>query len=336
MARLPKLVSHLHLPVQAGSDRVLAAMKRGYTVLEYKSIVRRLRQVRPDISISSDFIVGFPGETETDFDKTMALVAEIGFDASFSFVYSKRPGTPAADLPDDTPHDVKLARLQRLQRLVNDNVARISAAMVGTRAAHPGRGTVAQRQQRVDGADREQSHREFPWCPTTDRPDDRRAGDAGAAALVARRGDRARARERDGPRVAHCAGDRHRCRTERKHAGTDPRAKERIVWVRAAKGRRAREGDRRWSKAQTSATPGGWPCAHSSSHWVLSWCRPAPRCRPGTQPNRSRQPLRRQRQSADKPSATPAPDSSEAGGGRSQLRPRAARRPVLLVRLPRS
>ncbi len=131
-ARLPKLVSHVHLPVQTGSDRVLAAMKRGYTVLEYKSIVRRLRRVRPDISISSDFIVGFPGETEADFDKTLTLVAEVGFDASFSFVYSKRPGTPAADLPDDTPHEVKLARLQLLQRLVNDNVARISAAMVGS------------------------------------------------------------------------------------------------------------------------------------------------------------------------------------------------------------
>jgi tRNA-2-methylthio-N6-dimethylallyladenosine synthase len=130
--RLPKLVSHLHLPVQAGSDRVLAAMKRGYTVLEYKSIVRRLRQVRPDISISSDFIIGFPGETEADFERTLALVAEVGFDASFSFVYSKRPGTPAADLPDDTAHEVKLARLQRLQRLLNENVARISAGMVGT------------------------------------------------------------------------------------------------------------------------------------------------------------------------------------------------------------
>ncbi len=131
-ARVPKLVSHLHLPVQAGSDRVLAAMKRGYTVLEYKSIVRRLRQVRPDISISSDFIVGFPGETDADFDKTLALIAEVGFDASFSFVYSKRPGTPAADFPDDTAHEVKLARLQRLQRLLSENVARISAGMVGT------------------------------------------------------------------------------------------------------------------------------------------------------------------------------------------------------------
>ncbi|HQR21132.1 MAG TPA: tRNA (N6-isopentenyl adenosine(37)-C2)-methylthiotransferase MiaB [Burkholderiaceae bacterium] len=131
-ARVPKLVGHLHLPVQAGSDRVLAAMKRGYTVLEYKSIIRRLRQVRPDISISSDFIVGFPGETEADFEKTMVLVAEIGFDASFSFVYSKRPGTPAADLADDTPQPAKLARLQRLQQALSDNVARISAAMTGT------------------------------------------------------------------------------------------------------------------------------------------------------------------------------------------------------------
>ena len=131
-ARVPTLVSHLHLPVQAGSDRVLAAMKRGYTALEYKSIIRRLRQVRPDISISSDFIVGFPGESEADFDKTMALIAEIGFDASFSFVYSKRPGTPAADLVDDTPDAVKLARLQRLQQALNDNVARISESMVGS------------------------------------------------------------------------------------------------------------------------------------------------------------------------------------------------------------
>jgi tRNA-2-methylthio-N6-dimethylallyladenosine synthase len=131
-ARLPKLVSHLHLPVQAGSDRVLAAMKRGYTVLEYKSIVRRLRQVRPDISLSSDFIVGFPGETEADFDRTLALVADVGIDASFSFVYSRRPGTPAADLPDDATAEAKLERLQRLQQLLNENAARISAAMVGT------------------------------------------------------------------------------------------------------------------------------------------------------------------------------------------------------------
>jgi tRNA-2-methylthio-N6-dimethylallyladenosine synthase len=128
--RLPALVSHVHLPVQSGSDRVLAAMKRGYTALEYKSIVRRLRQVRPGISLSTDFIVGFPGETEDDFERTMALVAELGFDASFSFVYSRRPGTPAADLADDTPAATKLARLQTLQAALNDNVARISEAMV--------------------------------------------------------------------------------------------------------------------------------------------------------------------------------------------------------------
>jgi tRNA-2-methylthio-N6-dimethylallyladenosine synthase len=130
--RIPQLVDHVHLPVQAGSDRVLAAMKRGYTALEYKSIVRRLRAVRPGISISSDFIVGFPGETEEDFERTLALVEEIGFDTSFSFVYSKRPGTPAADLPDDTPHDVKLARLHRLQAAIDAHAGRISAAMVGT------------------------------------------------------------------------------------------------------------------------------------------------------------------------------------------------------------
>jgi tRNA-2-methylthio-N6-dimethylallyladenosine synthase len=131
-AKLPQLVGHVHLPVQAGSDRVLAAMKRGYTVLEYKSIIRRLRAVRPDISISSDFIVGFPGETGQDFERTLKLVADVGFDTSFSFVYSKRPGTPAAELPDDTPQEVKLARLQRLQALLNDQALRISESMVGS------------------------------------------------------------------------------------------------------------------------------------------------------------------------------------------------------------
>jgi tRNA-2-methylthio-N6-dimethylallyladenosine synthase len=131
--RVPGLVSHVHLPVQAGSDRVLAAMKRGYTVLEYKSIVRRLRERRPGMSISSDFIVGFPGETDADFEATMRLVEEIGFDASFSFVYSRRPGTPAADLKDDTPHAVKLERLQRLQRRIDEQSQAISRAMVGTR-----------------------------------------------------------------------------------------------------------------------------------------------------------------------------------------------------------
>ncbi len=131
-ARLPKLVNHVHLPVQSGSDRVLAAMKRGYTVLEYKSIVRRLRQVRPDIAISSDFIVGFPGESEHDFEQTMRLIDQIGFDASFSFVYSKRPGTPAADLADETPPTVKLTRLARLQAAIDANAQAISSAMVGS------------------------------------------------------------------------------------------------------------------------------------------------------------------------------------------------------------
>jgi tRNA-2-methylthio-N6-dimethylallyladenosine synthase len=131
--RIPNLVSHVHLPVQAGSDRVLAAMKRGYTVLEYKSIVRRLRECRPGISISSDFIVGFPGETDADFAATMKLVDDVGFDASFSFVYSRRPGTPAADLKDDTPHAVKLERLQRLQGRIEEQAQAISSAMIGTR-----------------------------------------------------------------------------------------------------------------------------------------------------------------------------------------------------------
>ena len=132
-AGIPQLAPHVHLPVQAGSDRVLAAMKRGYTVLEYKSIVRRLRALRPDISISSDFIVGFPGETEADFEATMRLIEEVGFDASFSFLYSRRPGTPAADLADDTPHEVKLARLQRLQARIDLQAQALSRGMVGSR-----------------------------------------------------------------------------------------------------------------------------------------------------------------------------------------------------------
>lgn len=131
-ADIPKLVSHVHLPVQSGSDRVLAAMKRGYTALEYKSIIRRLRQARPDICISSDFIVGFPGETADDFAATMRLIEEIRFDASFSFIYSRRPGTPAADLPDDTPADVKLARLQQLQARIDAQAQDISLSMIGT------------------------------------------------------------------------------------------------------------------------------------------------------------------------------------------------------------
>ncbi|MFO1380865.1 MAG: tRNA (N6-isopentenyl adenosine(37)-C2)-methylthiotransferase MiaB [Chitinivorax sp.] len=131
-ARLPKLVSHLHLPVQAGSDRVLMNMKRGYTALEFKSIVRKLRAARPDICLSSDFIVGFPGETEADFVATLKLVEDVGFDGSFSYVYSRRPGTPAAELNDDTPEEVKFARLQRLLQHTDANAARISEQMVGT------------------------------------------------------------------------------------------------------------------------------------------------------------------------------------------------------------
>jgi tRNA-2-methylthio-N6-dimethylallyladenosine synthase len=131
-AKVPKLVNHLYLPAQHGSDRILMAMKRGYTVLEYKSVLRRLREVRPDISVSSDFIVGFPGETEADFDALMKLINDIGYDSSFSFVFSPRPGTPAANLPDETPYEVKLKRLQHLQATVEANARRISEAMVGT------------------------------------------------------------------------------------------------------------------------------------------------------------------------------------------------------------
>jgi tRNA-2-methylthio-N6-dimethylallyladenosine synthase len=131
-AEIPELVSHLHLPVQHGSDRILAAMKRGHTALEYKSKIRRLRQIRPDISISSDFIVGFPGETEDDFARTMKLIDDVGFDTSFSFVYSARPGTPAANLPDDTPEAVKKERLAILQQRIFNNAQMIGRQMVGT------------------------------------------------------------------------------------------------------------------------------------------------------------------------------------------------------------
>ncbi len=130
--RIDKLAPQVHLPVQSGSDRVLAAMKRGYTALEYRSIVRRLRAARPDVSISSDFIVGFPGETERDFEATLELVEALGFDGSFSFVYSRRPGTPAAQLPDDTPPEAKLARLQRLQALLDAQARAVSERMVGS------------------------------------------------------------------------------------------------------------------------------------------------------------------------------------------------------------
>jgi len=131
-AEVPELVSHLHLPVQSGSDRILAKMKRGHTVLEYKSKIRRLKKIRPDISMSSDFIIGFPGETEADFAATMSLIDEIGFDLSFSFIYSARPGTPAADLPDDTPMAVKKERLKTLQAVINNNAMQISRNMLGS------------------------------------------------------------------------------------------------------------------------------------------------------------------------------------------------------------
>ena len=131
-AKVPKLVNHLYLPAQHGSDRILAAMKRGYTSLEYKSVIRRLRAVRPDIAVSSDFIVGFPGETDADFEAMMKLIADVGYDNSFSFIFSPRPGTPAANLEDDTPYEVKLARLQRLQAAIDANTRRYSEQMVGT------------------------------------------------------------------------------------------------------------------------------------------------------------------------------------------------------------
>ena len=130
--KVPKLVSHLHLPVQHGSDRILMAMKRGYTAMEYKSTVRKLRAIRPDMAMSSDFIVGFPGETDDDFSKMMKLIDDVGFDNSFSFIFSPRPGTPAANLPDDTPHEVKLRRLQQVQAAIEDNMKRISDTRFGT------------------------------------------------------------------------------------------------------------------------------------------------------------------------------------------------------------
>ncbi len=131
-ATIPKLVSQLHLPVQSGSDRVLAAMKRGYSVLEFKSVVRKLRAARPDLALTSDFILGFPGETEEDFEKTMKLIDEVGFDGSFSFVYSARPGTPASDLPDPVPQETKMRWLARLQKRIDEQYQVNSAAMVGS------------------------------------------------------------------------------------------------------------------------------------------------------------------------------------------------------------
>ena len=131
-ANVPKLANHLHLPVQSGSDRVLALMKRGYTSLEFKAKIRKLRVARPDISISTDFIIGFPGETERDFEATLKLTRDVGFDQSFNFIYSRRPGTPAATLPDDTPYEVKQQRLATLQALLDANARAISDAMLGS------------------------------------------------------------------------------------------------------------------------------------------------------------------------------------------------------------
>ncbi len=131
-ADVPELVSHLHLPVQSGSDRVLTMMKRGHMAVEYKQKIRKLREIRPNISLSSDFIVGFPGESDADFEQTIKLIEDIGFDFSFSFIFSARPGTPAADLPDELPHHVKQARLARLQQLINTQVQSIGRQMVGT------------------------------------------------------------------------------------------------------------------------------------------------------------------------------------------------------------
>ncbi len=155
-ARIPQLANFLHLPVQSGSDRILAAMKRGYTALEFKAKVRKLRAARPDICLSSDFMVGFPGETERDFEATMQLVRDVGIDQSFSFIYSRRPGTPAASLADDVPAEVKHERLLRLQALLNENAQNISLAMVGTtqrllveRHAKKGEGMLAGRTENM-------------------------------------------------------------------------------------------------------------------------------------------------------------------------------------------
>ncbi|MCW5641833.1 MAG: tRNA (N6-isopentenyl adenosine(37)-C2)-methylthiotransferase MiaB [Rhodoferax sp.] len=150
-ARVPQLVSHLHLPVQHGSDRILMAMKRGYTAMEYKSTVRKLRAIRPELALSSDFIVGFPGETDADFARLMQLVEDVGYDSSFSFIFSPRPGTPAAALHDETPHAVKLARLQQLQAVLDDNVKRISASRLHTVQRVLVEGTARKNEQQLFG-----------------------------------------------------------------------------------------------------------------------------------------------------------------------------------------
>jgi tRNA-2-methylthio-N6-dimethylallyladenosine synthase len=150
-AAIPSLASHLHLPVQSGSDRILAAMKRGYTALEYKAKIRRLRKIRPDIAISSDFIIGFPGETNEDFEATMNLIHEIGFDNSYTFIYSPRPGTPAAQLPDDVPLDVKKQRLAIVQARIMQNAREISHNMIGSIQKVLVSGHAAKHQEQVSG-----------------------------------------------------------------------------------------------------------------------------------------------------------------------------------------
>lgn len=164
-AEEPKLADHLHLPVQSGSDRILAAMKRNYTVLEYKSKMRKLRKVRPNISISTDIIIGFPGETDADFEATMKLVNDIGFDHSFSFIYSRRPGTPAASLPDDVPHEVKQTRLNILQTRIRQNAMRISEAMVGTEQTLLVTGTSKRNPNELSGRTENNRIVNFPGSP---------------------------------------------------------------------------------------------------------------------------------------------------------------------------
>ena len=207
-ARVPQLVNHLHLPVQHGSDRILMAMKRGYTAMEYKSTIRKLRAVRPDISLSSDFIVGFPGETQDDFDRMMKLIDDVGFDASFSFVYSKRPGTPAAALADATPPAEKLARLQQLQAAIEVNVRRIGASRVGTvqriLVEGPSRKSAAELMGRTE-CNRIVNFDGGPQAARAGRADDRRAHYRSAAAFVARHGAhrRNRPQRRPGPNPRH-------------------------------------------------------------------------------------------------------------------------------------
>ena len=150
-AQVPELANHLHLPVQSGSDRILAAMKRNYTTLEFKAKIRKLRQVRPDIRVSSDFIVGFPGETEADFQATLELIATVGFDHSFSFIYSPRPGTPAASLADDTPLQEKKQRLQKLQALIHEQAQTISQSMIGATQRVLVNGQAKMRKNQISG-----------------------------------------------------------------------------------------------------------------------------------------------------------------------------------------